>query len=109
MYAFVKLLIWTVGLASSDVETMVIFLKSKAKSINQNYALPATIAARTFAQVCLYDAGDDLLLGMTTQLHAFRQCVRIRSRSVAYKVFENYMRVSFVFSPGSHNGISETG
>ncbi|GFW47196.1 hypothetical protein TNCV_56491 [Trichonephila clavipes] len=36
--------------------------------------LTAGIAAGIFAQQCLYGAGDDLSLGMTTQLHAFQQC-----------------------------------
>ncbi|GFX43375.1 hypothetical protein TNCV_4873951 [Trichonephila clavipes] len=33
--------------------------------------LTAATAARTFAKLCLYVAGDNLLLGMTTQLHPF--------------------------------------
>ncbi|GFV81080.1 hypothetical protein TNCV_2270641 [Trichonephila clavipes] len=32
----------------------------------------SSIAASTFAQLCLYISGDDLLLGVTTQLHAFQ-------------------------------------
>ncbi|GFW86988.1 hypothetical protein TNCV_1384041 [Trichonephila clavipes] len=49
----------------------------------------ATTVASTFIQLFLYVAGETLLLCMTTQLHAFRQCDHVRSHSIAYKVFEN--------------------
>ncbi|GFV50545.1 hypothetical protein TNCV_4289441 [Trichonephila clavipes] len=49
--------------------------------------LTATIVASTFAQLWLYVAEGDLLLGITTQLHAFRQCNHVRNHSVAYKPF----------------------
>ncbi|GFT45183.1 hypothetical protein TNCV_1544391 [Trichonephila clavipes] len=70
--------------------------------------LTATIAASTFAQLCLYVAGDDLLLGMTAQLHALRQCDCVRSQSFAHKVFENGVIVSFFFIR-NRNGDNEKG
>ncbi|GFV39153.1 hypothetical protein TNCV_4759671 [Trichonephila clavipes] len=62
-----------------------------------NKFLAATIVVNIFTQLYLYVAGDDLLLGMTIQLHAFRQCYHVRSPSVAYKVFEKVVMASFVF------------
>ncbi|GFY23366.1 hypothetical protein TNCV_3940621 [Trichonephila clavipes] len=53
--------------------------------------LMTTIVASTFAQLCLYVAGDDLLLGMTIRLHAFRSS----SYSVSCKVIENVVMASF--------------
>ncbi|GFW30746.1 hypothetical protein TNCV_4088661 [Trichonephila clavipes] len=45
--------------------------------------LTGYIAANTFAQLCLFVAGDDLLFGMTTHIHAFCQFDHVRSHSVA--------------------------
>ncbi|GFU41192.1 hypothetical protein TNCV_1847971 [Trichonephila clavipes] len=46
--------------------------------------LATSIAVSTFAQLYLFVAGDDLLFGMTTQLHGYRQCNHLQSHSVAY-------------------------
>ncbi|GFW30824.1 hypothetical protein TNCV_4089441 [Trichonephila clavipes] len=63
------------------------------------------------APLCLYVvsyvADDDLLLGITTQFHVFGQCDRIRSHSVAYKIFENDVMASFVFCHMNLNGENE--
>ncbi|GFS80923.1 hypothetical protein TNCV_126621 [Trichonephila clavipes] len=66
--------------------------------------LTATIAASTFEQLCLYVASNDLLLGMTTQIYAFRQRGHIRSHSVVYKVFVNVGMSSLLFSLRNHKG-----
>ncbi|GFT87723.1 hypothetical protein TNCV_4000771 [Trichonephila clavipes] len=58
--------------------------------------LTATIAASIFAQLCPHVTGDVLLLSMTTQIQALRQHYHFRSRSVTYKVFENFLMASFI-------------
>ncbi|GFW12859.1 hypothetical protein TNCV_3885691 [Trichonephila clavipes] len=64
-------------------------------------------AASTFAQLCLYISGDDLLSGMTTQLLEFQQYNHVQSQSVAYKIFENIMMTSLIFSPLNQNWENE--
>ncbi|GFV40593.1 hypothetical protein TNCV_402631 [Trichonephila clavipes] len=53
--------------------------------------LMTTIVASTFAQLCLYVAGDDLLLlGMTIRLHEFDP-----SKLFGSQVIENVVMASF--------------
>ncbi|GFV88790.1 hypothetical protein TNCV_3355421 [Trichonephila clavipes] len=47
-----------------------------------NKFLAATIATSPFAQLCLYVAGDDLLLDMITEFHVFGQCDHVRSHKL---------------------------
>ncbi|GFT07686.1 transposable element Tc1 transposase [Trichonephila clavipes] len=90
---------------SSDPESQLHILAFQSVHFVDQF-LTATIAASSFAQLCLYVADDVLLFGMTTQLLAFRQCDHVRCHSVTYKVFENIVMASFVFSLGNHNGES---
>ncbi|GFV56390.1 hypothetical protein TNCV_855431 [Trichonephila clavipes] len=90
---------------SSDLASHLCILAFQSVHFIQKF--PATIAASTSAQLCLYIAGDKLLLSMTTQLHTFQQCDHVQSHSAAYKVFENVVMAPFVFSPENHNGKNE--
>ncbi|GFX90254.1 hypothetical protein TNCV_3848291 [Trichonephila clavipes] len=67
--------------------------------------LTANIAASIFVQLCLHFAGDDLLLGMTIQLHA--ALTQPRSKPFSGLLVRNVVMAPFVFSPVNHNGENE--